>query len=124
MTELRTVTLATADHGDVVLPEPSWCAGHAHHDPETLRVDLIHAGPAVDLDHRGATLFSAELVQSPHAGPASPYLGGRTPGVSIHPLGQTLNPTDLYCLAADLDRYADRLRDLADQLDTLAGGEG
>ncbi|MFI0964624.1 DUF6907 domain-containing protein [Streptomyces sp. NPDC021080] len=121
-TEPRTVTLATADHGNVTVPEPSWCAGHAHHDPETLRVDLIHAGPAVDLVHRGRTLLSAELVQSPHAGPASPYLGGRTPGVSVYPLGQTLDPTGLYCLAADLDRYADQLRDLADQLAAALGG--
>ncbi|MFD5818130.1 DUF6907 domain-containing protein [Streptomyces sp. NPDC127038] len=123
-TEPRTVTLATADHGDVTLPEPSWCAGHAHHDPESLRVDLIHAGPAVDLDHRGRTLLSAELVQSPHASPGPRHLGGRTPGVSVHPLGQTLNPVELYGLAADLDRYADQLRALADQLDaTLGGGQ-
>ncbi|WP_326787878.1 DUF6907 domain-containing protein [Streptomyces sp. NBC_00151] len=123
MTSERSIVLPTADHGPVTLPEPSWCSGHAHHDPETLRVDLIHAGPAVDLVHRGATLLSAEIVQSPHASPASPYLGGRTPGVSIHPLGQTLDPTGLYCLAADLDRYADRLRDLADQLAASLGGD-
>ncbi|MEY2243171.1 hypothetical protein AB8A21_09545 [Streptomyces sp. BF23-18] len=123
MTELRTVTLATADHGDVTLPEPSWCAGHAHHDPQTLLVDLIHAGPTVDLDHSGAPLFTAELVQSPYAEPSDPRLGGRTPGVSVHPLGQTLDSTSLYCLAADLDRYADQLRDLADQLATALGGE-
>jgi hypothetical protein len=122
-TEPRTVTLATADHGPVTLPEPSWCSGHQHHDPETLRVDLIHAGPAVDLDHRGIPLFSAEIVESPHANSSNPRLGGRTPGVSVYPLGQTLDPTELCTLAADLDRYADRLRDLADQLDTiLAGG--
>ncbi|MFD8739425.1 DUF6907 domain-containing protein [Streptomyces sp. NPDC059618] len=122
MTELRTITLATSDHGPVTLQEPSWCAGHAHHDPETLRVDLIHAGPSVDLDHRGATLFSAELVQSPYASPSDPHLGGRTPGVSVHPLGQTLNPIELYSLAADLDRYADQLRALADQLAAIRGG--
>lgn len=121
-TEPCTVTLATADHGPVTLPEPTWCAGHAHHDPATLRVDLIHAGPSVDLVHRGRTLLSAEIVQSPHANSSNPHLGGRTPGVSLWPLGQTLDPTGLYCLAADLDRYADRLRDLADQLAaTLTG---
>lgn len=122
MSEQTTVTLATADHGDVVLPEPTWCAGHAHHDPESERADLMHAGPAVDMVHRGDTLFSAEIVQSPYAESTNPLLGGRTPGVSVHPLGRTLNPAALYCLAADLDRYSDQLRALADQLATVLDG--
>lgn len=118
------VTLTTSDHGPVTLPEPSWCVGHALHDPETLRVDLVHAGPAVDLVHLGVALFSAELVQSPFAGTeTSPLLGGRTPGVSVWPLGRTLDAVRLHGLAAALDRYADQLRGLADQLDTLDGGE-
>ena len=116
------ITLHTVDHGNVVLPEPTWCAGHTHHDPETERADLIHAGPAVDLIHLGDTLLSAELVASPYATSSAPELGGPTPGVSVHPLGQTLNPTALYCLAADLDRYSDQLRALADQLATVLDG--
>ncbi|MEU5633506.1 DUF6907 domain-containing protein [Streptomyces rishiriensis] len=123
-TEPRLVTLATADSGPVTLPCPAWCAGHAHHDPETLRVDLVHASPAVDLTHLGRELFSAELVQSPYSESVTPLLGGRTPGVSVWPLGKTLDPVALYGLAADLDAYADRLRGLADQLATvLDGGE-
>lgn len=125
MTDPRTITLATADHGDVVLPEPAWCAGHTLHDPETLRVDLVHAGPAVDCMHLGTDLFSAELVQSPYSESSNPLLGGRTPGVSVWPIGRTLDPVQLYSLAADLDRYADQLRALADQLATVIdGGEG
>ncbi len=123
MSEPRTVTLATADHGDVTIPCPSWCAGHQLHDPESLRVDLVHAGPAVDLVHLGSTLLSAELVQSPFAESNTPLLGGRTPGVSVWPLGKTLDPTQLYALAADLDTYADQLRALADQLGAVLGGE-
>jgi hypothetical protein len=124
VTTEHSIVLATADHGPVTLPEPSWCAGHTHHDPETLRVDLIHAGPVVECLYRGRTLLAAELVQSPFADSSDPHLGGRTPGVSVHPLGQTLDPTELYTLAADLDRYADVLRDLADRLDTILGGGG
>ncbi|MET8169311.1 hypothetical protein ABZT34_34520 [Streptomyces sp. NPDC005329] len=124
MTEPRLITLATSDHGDVTLPCPAWCAGHTHHDPETLRVDLVHAGPAVDLVHLGTDLFSAEIVQSPYAEAVTPLLGGRTPGVSVHPLGKTLDPAQMYALAADLDRYADRLRRLADQLATVLDGAG
>lgn len=123
MTEPSAVTLPTADHGDVTLPEPTWCAGHAHHDPESERADLMHAGPAVDLTHLGDTLFSAELVQSPYAESTNPLLGGRTPGVSVHPLGATLDPVQLYSLAADLDTYADRLREIADHLATILDGE-
>lgn len=117
MTEPRTVTLPTLDQGDVTVPEPSWCAGHSHHDPETARADLMHSGPTVDCTFLGSPMFSAELVQSPYANPTSPpHLGGRTPGVSIWPLSKTLNPVQLYDLAATLDGYADRLRALADQL--------
>ncbi|MEH0445449.1 hypothetical protein QA811_17755 [Streptomyces sp. B21-102] len=124
MTEPSTITLATSDHGNVVLPEPSWCAGHALHDPESLRVDLVHAGPSVECTYLGANLFSAELVQSPFAESSTPLLGGRTPGVSVWPLSRTLDPVQLYSLAADLDRYADHLRGLADELAmVLDGGE-
>ncbi|MEU1515549.1 hypothetical protein ABZ490_25935 [Streptomyces sp. NPDC005811] len=123
MTEPRTITLPTADAGDVTLPCPAWCAGHQHHDPESLRVDLVHAGPAVDCTHLGADLFSAEIVQSPFAETSTPLLGGRTPGVSVYPLARTLDPVQLYDLAAALDTYADRLRTLADQLTAVLGGE-
>ncbi len=121
-TEPRTVSLPTVDHGAVTLQEPSWCAGHTHHDPETARADLIHAGPSIECAQLGRTLMSAELVQSPYATTSTPRLGSPTPGVSVYPLGRTLDPTDLYALAAALDSYADRLRDLADQLDAILGG--
>lgn len=119
MSSNRTVTLATEDHGDVTLPEPSWCAGHTHHDPQSVRADLIHSGPEVQLNFRYDTLLSASLVQSPYAGDATPGRGGRTPGVSVFPLGDTLDPEQLYDLAARLDGYADQLRGLADRLATI-----
>ena len=119
----RTVTLPTIDHGPVTLAEPSWCAGHTDHHPRTARVDILHAGPPVDLAYLGAPLFTAQLVQSPFVTPDRPGVGGRTAGVSVHPIGRTLTPVDLVGLAAALDSYADRLRGLADLLaDALAGG--
>ncbi|MET9056782.1 hypothetical protein ABZX99_03055 [Streptomyces antibioticus] len=118
----RTVTLATEDFGPVTLEEPTWCAGHADHRSDTARVDLIHCGPAIECTFLGAEVFTAELVASPYASTSIPRLGGRTPGVSVHPLGMTLDPTDLYSLAAALDGYADRLRELADQLTTILDG--
>ncbi|MDX2552772.1 DUF6907 domain-containing protein [Streptomyces stelliscabiei] len=123
-TEPRTITLPTADHGPVTLDEPTWCMGHSHHDPNTERVDLIHSGPDIQLNFRYVTLLSACLVQSPYAGASQPSLGGRTPGVSVHPLGLTLDATQVYDLAARLDTFADRLRDLADQLAGIRAGGG
>ncbi|MEH0578970.1 hypothetical protein QBA54_31875 [Streptomyces sp. B21-108] len=123
MNEPRTITLATEDQGLVTLEEPSWCVGHADHRPDTARVDLTHAGLAVDCTFLGIQVFTAELVASPYASTSLPRLGGRTPGVSVHPLGRTLDPVDLYSLAAALDRYADQLRGLADQLARILDGE-
>lgn len=125
MTAPRTVILQTSDHGEVTLPEPSYCTGHAHHDPETARVDLTHSGPPVAFTHLGETLLSAQIVAYPCATPGiPPHLGGRTPGVSIYPLGRTLAPAELYRLAAAVDAYAEHLRDLAGQLDTVLSGGG
>lgn len=121
--EPRTITLATEDHGDVTLPEPSWCVGHADHRPDTARADILHSGPDTVLAFHGAELFTAGLVQSPYATSSDPELGSRTPGVSVYPPARTLTPVSLYSLAAALDGYADQLRGLADQLDAiLAGG--
>ncbi|WP_234539410.1 DUF6907 domain-containing protein [Streptomyces shenzhenensis] len=121
-TEPRTITLATSDHGDVTLLEPAWCTGHSHHDPEMLRADLIHTGPLAECVYLGRDLLAAEIVQSPFATPSAPELGGPTAGVSVFPLGKTLSPVQLYDLAAALDGYADRLRDMADQLDRIPDG--
>ncbi|AVH57795.1 MULTISPECIES: DUF6907 domain-containing protein [Streptomyces] len=124
MTAPRTVTLATVDRGNVTIPEPAWCSGHSHHDPLTEYADIIHSSPEHTLNFRYVVLLAAGLVQSPHATTASPGLGGPTPGVSVHPLGETLDPTGLYSLAAALDAYSDQLRTLADQLDAILDGGG
>ncbi|QNT96758.1 hypothetical protein HEP81_06523 [Streptomyces griseofuscus] len=118
-----TVTLTTSDHGDVTLPEPSWCLGHAIHDPETQYANIIHSSTDTVLTFRRALLMTACLVQSPNAAPGTEGLGGPTPGVSVYPLGETLGPDQLYDLAGRLDAYADQLRDLADQLTRILGGE-
>ncbi|MFI5859171.1 DUF6907 domain-containing protein [Streptomyces parvulus] len=117
MTTEPTVTLATTDHGDVTLPEPSWCAGHTDHRPEA-RSDLGHAGPDVVLKFRGRVLAEACLDQAPLAEVAS-----RDVQVSVSLTGTSLDARGVYELAADLDTYADRLRDLADQLLVIRAGE-
>ncbi|WP_406489004.1 DUF6907 domain-containing protein [Streptomyces phaeochromogenes] len=123
MTE-RTVTLPTRDHGDVTLPCPSWCAGHADHRPYNYRADILHQGPDVTLTFRGHHIADASLVQSPFTETDVPELSSRTPGVSVSIIGRTLDPAGLYSLAASLDGYADQLRDTADQLSTILAGGG
>lgn len=120
MTEPRTVTLPTEDAGDITLPEPSWCAGHADHRPDTYRVDLDHKGPEHRLTHHGELLWTVFLGQAPFASRPEQ----RTTGVFVEQASyaRTLNPTQLYDLAATLDGHADRLRELADQLAEILGG--
>ncbi|NEA78021.1 hypothetical protein G3I30_02580 [Actinospica acidiphila] len=105
---IRTITLHTADHGPVTVPEPSWCVSH-----ETLpgdqRADIVHLGPDTVLTFRGRELSTASLAQAP-------FGDDTTPGVSVSLLGRTLDARAVYELAAALDTYADRLRTLADQL--------
>jgi hypothetical protein len=115
-------TVRTIDHGTVTVVCPPWCTGG--HEDGGHRADIHHSGPDIVLAFHGAELFTACLVQSPYATPTNPELGGPTTGVSVYPLALTLDPVQLYDLAASLDGYADQLRDLADQLTTLLGGEG
>ncbi|MEU5442750.1 DUF6907 domain-containing protein [Streptomyces griseofuscus] len=117
-----TVTLATSDHGDVTLPEPSWCLGHALHDPETRYADITHSSLGLVLAFRHLTLMTACMIQTPNTASGSAGPGGRSPGVFVSPLGETLDPIQLYDLAARLDTYSDQLRDLADQLTQTLNG--
>ncbi|GGV77482.1 hypothetical protein GCM10010294_45080 [Streptomyces griseoloalbus] len=119
MSEPRSITLPTIDHGPVTLPEPSWCIGHAGDLPEH-RADILHRGPDVSLTFRGQHITDACLVQAPFSTIDVPELGSRTPGVSVSVIARTLDPAGLYELAAALDGYADRLRTLADSLLVIA----
>ncbi|MFJ8221426.1 hypothetical protein [Streptomyces griseus] len=40
MSTPRTVTVTTTDQGPVIVPEPSWCAGHADQPVDALAVTL------------------------------------------------------------------------------------
>ncbi|MFD5661003.1 DUF6907 domain-containing protein [Streptomyces hirsutus] len=120
MNELRTVALPTVDHGDMTLPEPSWCLGHHNHQPTDQRADILHRGPDVTLTFRGRHITDAGLVQSLFSTVDVLGLCSSTPGVSVSIIAWTLDARGIYELAAALDTYADRLRTLADRLRTLA----
>lgn len=117
MSEPRLVTIRTSDHGPVTVTCPAWCT--AQHEQDGYRADILHTGPDAALVFQGHDIGDASLVQSPYT-----ELPGGGLGVSVSLLGQTLDPVALYDFAAVLDRHADQLRDLADQLHTLLAGEG
>lgn len=116
----RTVTVPTLDRGDIVVPEPFWCAGHDTTRPE-YRCDIGHVGAGHLLTYAGTELGHAALVQNPFAESsdrgirAVVHLGGN---------GLGLTPAELDGLAAGLVDYAGTLRHLARLLGTLQGGEG
>ncbi|MGW3646674.1 DUF6907 domain-containing protein [Streptomyces sp. NPDC000878] len=117
-TEPRTVTVPTLDHGEITIPEPAWCAGHEG-QPAGCRSDFLHRSPARAFAFRGKQLGAAGLVQGPFAEHASRLTEAH---LTLIIEGVTLNPVGLYDLAGALDRYTDRLRDLADELHALLGG--
>ncbi|NUK72126.1 hypothetical protein HRW23_22065 [Streptomyces lunaelactis] len=66
----RTVTVATTDHGDITIPEPSWCIGQ--HPEGAAKGDISHLGKPVGLVvhtrcHGDVQLFGARIVQFPYS---------------------------------------------------------
>ncbi|MFD0138006.1 DUF6907 domain-containing protein [Streptomyces sp. NPDC127159] len=118
---IRSITLPTSDHGEVTLPEPPWCLGASVHEPGGYRADILHRGPEQTIAFRGDPISEAGLVQLPY-GSTDPELGSPTPGVSVSLVQLTLDPVGLYELAAVLDRHAEQLRGLADELTLLLAG--
>jgi hypothetical protein len=119
-TEPHTITLATADHGPVTLPEPTWCRGHHDHRPDVYRCDLTHYGTETVLTFEGAEVFRVMVSESPYA--TRPEDRAVCGYVEARGYTGALNAVQLYGLAAALDGHADRLRDLADQVDTITAG--
>ncbi|MFG2637135.1 DUF6907 domain-containing protein [Streptomyces sp. NPDC048362] len=72
----RTVTVFTADHGDVTMPEPLWCLGD--HPAEGYREDVEHRGEDIVLTvptpcHGEVQLTTLTLVQRPFS-PTDPHV--------------------------------------------------
>ncbi|MFR0359070.1 DUF6907 domain-containing protein [Streptomyces sediminimaris] len=118
MTAPHMITLPTSDAGDVTLPEPSWCAGHSHHDPETRRVDLHHASPVTTLTGAGWQLGTGLLFHAPYR-PVPPRAAVT---LAFHTGPDGLTPVGLHDLAAAMDTGAGQLRALAEQLTVILGG--
>lgn len=122
MTE-QTVTINTADHGPVTLPEPAWCTG-AHED-DGARTDIGHHGPDIPVTvgtRRGPReLLTMGLTQWPYD----------LADNDVHAAVQLLDGDHyrydvpgLEALAEDLVRAAGRLRLMARRLSAeLRGGD-
>ncbi|MEU0069520.1 hypothetical protein ABZ027_08245 [Streptomyces sp. NPDC006332] len=118
-TEPRTVTLHTSDHGDVTLPEPSWCVGHPDQRAE-YKVDVSHDGPEHVIAPGGRETFTAFLTQAPFSD-VDRSIGLH---VEVADLTGTCTPDEVEQLADDLVESVEQLRVLGRQLaDLLDGGE-
>ncbi|MEV7833023.1 hypothetical protein AB0P12_20770 [Streptomyces subrutilus] len=115
MSGARTVTVPTLDHGNITLPEPSWCAGHPE-GPAESRADVHHAAPVPVPD--GLVDMDAELVAFPYGGTPIPV----SLHVEIVGPALTLNPDGLREYAAGLIERAALLVEFADRLAVLRAG--
>lgn len=117
-----TVTIQTVDHGPVVLPEPSWCAG-GHRDG-VHRADIHHQGTehaaSIDVPGTGRVPFlTAFLSQYPFAEHASRAV---TAAVEIEGEHYEFDPAGLGDLAASITAHAlYGLLPLRARLQSLAG---
>ncbi|MEV4936324.1 DUF6907 domain-containing protein [Streptomyces zaomyceticus] len=115
------ITLPTVDHGDVTLPEPGWCTGHASHTPG-YRIDLTHSGPENAFAFADGTLLVAMLSQDPFV--TDPEQRRTRLYVEQTGYSAALDPVEVRQLAAALTVHAMHLRTLAEQLTALRAEEG
>lgn len=120
----RTVTVQTLDHGEVTMPEPSWCTGHDRH-PVGYRADVQHVGPITgfDVSVRGEEVdyMQASLAQRPFSAilRRTPYVWLNVDGMDFE-----VEPTDLDAIAAQLVEHATLLRHTARSLSYLLADGG
>ncbi|MFG2678308.1 DUF6907 domain-containing protein [Streptomyces sp. NPDC048392] len=113
MSASRTVTIRTADHGPVTIPEPSWCLGQ--HPDGGARIDITHAGPDVELTlptRQGPVVYLATSLESRPFVPDA-FLRGPFMGVGIGGDWHETGLPGLEAMADMLSAHADALRERA-----------
>lgn len=116
----RTVAVPTDGGGQLVMPEPTWCAGHPAAVVEALS-DFHHKGPdvalTVDTPRGPVPAMLACLVEYP----LSIMPGGTVPHVSMlaGTEGVQMDGQALAVFADSLCDYAERLHTLAGELATI-----
>lgn len=123
MSEPRTISLPTVDAGEITLPEPSWCAGHSDHQPDTHRVDITHnsseISAALDTRHGRIRYLTAWIAQAPY----SSYAPEALPLVAVDVNAETvgLDPDAVRAFTALTRAHLGILDRLADECDRLRG---
>lgn len=109
-----TVTIDTVDRGDVTVPEPAWCIGHAW-QPNPHRSDITHNSPRVKA---AATTDGAGRVHLLKA-----YIS-HAPYLELQPEPHPIVSVDLGCTddfaAEDIPQLAEGLRSAAQVLENVA----
>jgi hypothetical protein len=114
----RTVTVYTADHGAVTMPEPAWCLGP--HRFEAYREDITHEGVEQlalipTLCHGEAPTLTVSLIQRPF----SPERPGVVAALFLDGDWHELDSALLDVAAGRIVEQATYLRKLARQLSVL-----
>ncbi|MFD3657011.1 DUF6907 domain-containing protein [Streptomyces sp. NPDC058620] len=120
MTAPRTVTVETADHGHVTIPEPAWCI--APHDFEGYREDIEHHSAKTPLIvptpcHGLISALPVFFVWRPFSETDSQM----NVGIELDEWHE-FSPTDLDKVAAALVEHARTIRVYARQLSTMRAG--
>ncbi|MGW2169015.1 DUF6907 domain-containing protein [Streptomyces sp. NPDC001705] len=125
MTEPRTITVPTVDHGDVTVPEPFWCTGH--HPPGGYRADLAHEGEELALVvetpcHGPLRALSAALYQAPFSSTQTGVVVAVEFGEPFTTESHDYNSQDLAALADALVSFGvGELHQLIERLQLLEG---
>ncbi|MGC9536550.1 DUF6907 domain-containing protein [Streptomyces sp. UG1] len=122
MTEPRTVTVHTLDHGPVTFTCPTWCASTHDDEDGGYRTDISHDTPEIQLTVNGRTVGHALISQAPYAERGTRAVQAFVTVTYGEDGGYS--PAGMYDLAAAMDGHADRLRDLADQLARILAEAG
>lgn len=115
MTEPRTVTIDTVDHGTVVLPEPAWCTGHGW-QPNPYLADVTHYSVPVKASAmtEGDGLVELLVARISHA----PYSVQQP---EPHPVVALVLDVEGTFSAQDTAKVAQGLRAAAMRLERLVG---
>lgn len=114
MSEPRTITINTADHGPVTTAEPDWCRGDLHTDGGR-RDEISHTGPPIDItvntDRGPRRLVELMLWQDPFPTPTNRH------GTDVYVVAHLLDGdhfgydvAGLEALTTDLLEAAGRMR--------------
>lgn len=122
MTAPRTITIPTADHGDVTVTEPDWCT--ADHTFEGYREDIEHSGATTHLlipteCHGQVRALPVSFVWRPF----SPTSDQITAAIEMDQWHE-FDPAGLHQVADALIEHATTLRVYARQLATLRTKDG